>query len=128
MKQLVTAAVALSLIYTPVKAHEIYTGVHGRDGQLCCGADDCFATTYSEKKTHFFFRLKPQDGAIELDIPADRITWLPIPGDDPAAPSNRAHLCYRTATATDLANVNWAPKIIDNQWLIFCAFIPPGGT
>lgn len=115
------------LMLSPVKGHEIYTGVTGRDGQLCCGADDCFVTTYYEKKTHFFFKLKPEDGGVSIDVPADSITWTPIVGDTPDGPPNKAHLCYRKAILpSDMLNENFAKRIIDEKWLVYCAFIPPG--
>lgn len=112
---------------SPALSHDIYTGVTGKDGQLCCGEDDCFVTTYEEKKQHFFFRLKKEDGEIAIDIPADSITWTAIPGDDPGGAANKAHICYRKVVLpSDLMNPNFAKRIIDSTWLVFCAFIPPG--
>ena len=40
MKEL-AAAMALLCLSTTVLAHDIYTGLLGRDGQLCCGGEDC---------------------------------------------------------------------------------------
>ena len=36
-------------------AHDIYTGVHGKNGQLCCGGDDCAATSYRERGGQYEF-------------------------------------------------------------------------
>ncbi len=116
---------ALFLTVKPAPAHGIYDGVHGFDGQMCCGDDDCFLTTYAEHKTHFFFRLKPADGAVELDIPEAMITWQPIAGDRPDAPANSAHLCYRRYQALDDNNMNFVKRRV-GDWLVYCAFIPPG--
>ena len=47
------ALVAASL--SSVCAHDIYTGVHGKNGQLCCGGDDCAATSFRERGGQFEF-------------------------------------------------------------------------
>ena len=35
--------------FSAVSAHDIYTGVHGKNGQLCCGGTDCAVTSYREQ-------------------------------------------------------------------------------
>jgi hypothetical protein len=101
-------------------AHDIYTGIKGKDGFLCCGGNDCAATIYREKGNAFEFLTREGNW---VTIPNDRITFLPIPGekiDD--AETHRAHLCYRLANPSDsLENVF-------GQIRLFCAFIPPGGV
>lgn len=101
-------------------AHDIYTGLHGKGGQLCCGGDDCAATSYREAGASFEF-LKRDGGWVR--IPVERITFLPIPGDAPTA-TNAAHLCYRRATDEDRAGLG-AANVFDDIFL-YCAFIPPG--
>jgi hypothetical protein len=114
-------------------AHDIYTGVHGKNGQLCCGGSDCAATTYRLDKGHYYFmtRSDPQAGDApaskphEVEIPQDRITFLPIPGDQPTDDAqHHAHLCYRLALPGDYVGA-LAKNVFDNIFL-YCAFIPPG--
>ena len=40
MKNL-AAAIALLCLSSSVLAHDIYTDLHDRDGNLCCGRQDC---------------------------------------------------------------------------------------
>ena len=41
--------------FSVASAHDIYTGVHGKNGQLCCGGDDCAATSFRERGGQFEF-------------------------------------------------------------------------
>lgn len=107
----------------PVHAHDIYTGVHGRDGQLCCGGDDCATTFWRERKGHFEFLTRERTW---VEIPPDRITYLPIPGEPEDAPANFAHLCYRPATESD--RLGPAAGNVFGDIFLYCAFIKPGGT
>lgn len=107
---------------TPAMAHDIYTGVHGKGGALCCGGSDCALTSYRESGGAFEFLTKEGHW---ISIPADRITFLPIPGDPPHNDSHAAHLCYRAPGIYDDAD-----KLVsgDGQEIfLYCAFIPPGG-
>jgi len=102
-------------------AHDIYTGVHGRDGQLCCGGSDCAATAFREHGGEYEFLTREQRW---IAIPQERITFLPIPGDPPADNSHHAHLCYRKATDVDRAGP-LSSSVFEDIFL-YCAFIPPG--
>jgi hypothetical protein len=106
---------------TAAGAHDIYTGVHGRNGQLCCGGDDCSSTTFRERDGHFEFLTREQEW---VAIPEERITFLPIPGDRPDADPHHAHLCYRRATAGD--RIGAASRNVFKNIYLYCAFIPPG--
>jgi len=103
-------------------AHEIYTGVHGKDGQICCGGDDCAATIFRERGDRYEFLSREGHW---IFVPVDRITFLPIPGDPPSPDGHRAHLCYRNPGRYD------APESLvggDGQTIhLYCAFIPPAG-
>jgi hypothetical protein len=109
--------------------HEIYTGVHGRDGQLCCGADDCALTVYREAAGAFEFLTRENDW---VRVPQERITFLPIPGDPPHEDGHAAHLCYRAAGQSDRESDAFAPEIATTTTgralVVYCAFIPPGAT
>ena len=107
--------------FSSTSAHDIYTGVHGRNGQLCCGGDDCAATFYREHGDGFEFLTRERQW---IAIPAERITFLPIPGDPPNDDSHHAHLCYRSATEEDRAGLA-SSNVFDGIFL-YCAFIPPG--
>ncbi len=113
---------AVILCSAPAQAHDIYTGVYGKDRQLCCGGDDCAATIYREAGARYEFLTREKNW---VDIPVERITFLPIPGDsDEDAMPNRAHLCYRKANETDHIN---NPENVFGDIYLYCAFIPPGG-
>jgi hypothetical protein len=107
--------------HSAANAHEIYTGLHGRNGQLCCGGDDCASTVYRERGGTFEFLTREQRW---IAIPQERITFLPIPGDPPSDESHHAHLCYRSATDFDRHGPSSA-SVFENIFL-YCAFIPPG--
>ena len=110
----------------PTNAHEIYTGLRGKNGQLCCGADDCEPTVYELRKGHYFFFTREHHW---IEIPEERITFLPIPGDEDVTTHNHAHLCYREAVDSDFNNPYGTPNLFTGEgetiWL-WCAFIPPG--
>lgn len=113
----------LAIATAPATAHDIYTGVHGKNGQLCCGGDDCAATTYRESAGGFEFLTRENKWVV---IPQERITFLPIPGDPPSDDTHRAHLCYRAANDNDRSNGN-SVNVFGDIFL-YCAFIPPGAT
>ena len=116
---------AILLATTPAISHGIYSGVTGKDGQLCCGADDCSATVYRESGGTFEFLTREQ---IWVQIPSDRITFLPIPGDEiPPGEAHRAHICYRAATNLDRVTPYKRANVFGDIYL-WCAFIPPGGV
>lgn len=103
-------------------AHDIYTGVHGRDDQLCCGGTDCSATFWRERRGHYEFLTREHAW---VEIPEDRITFLPVPGEPADPPPNFAHLCYRAATETDRVN---HPENVFGDIFLYCAFIKPTGS
>jgi hypothetical protein len=105
----------------PTGAHDIYTGVRNKTGLLCCGGNDCAATSYREQGGRFEFLTREQDW---IEIPQERIQFLPIPGDPPNNDSHHAHLCYRSATDFDRQGPS-ASNVFERIYL-YCAFIPPG--
>jgi hypothetical protein len=117
----VACALALSALPERALSHDIYTGVHDRTGQLCCGGNDCAATTYRERGGRFEFLTREERW---VAIPEDRITFLPIPGDKSAGDGHNAHLCYRPATEIDRMGAS-ASSVFETIFL-YCAFIPPG--
>ena len=107
-------------------AHDIYTGLHDKSGQLCCGGADCAVTTYREHGERYEFLTRENHW---VTIPKDRITFLPVPGDDYVTDRiNRAHLCYREATDSDsMAGMSGNVMSGEGQSIyLYCAFIPPG--
>jgi hypothetical protein len=52
MKSILRSAFAVTTI-SAVSAHDIYTGVTGKQGALCCGGSDCSATSYREREGRF---------------------------------------------------------------------------
>ena len=126
LKALLSATLGGALAIAPLsapRAHEIYTGVHGKNGQLCCGGNDCAATTYRESGGRFEFLTREEQW---VEIPSQRIIFLPIPGDPPSDDSHRAHLCYRHATDEDREG-GYSFNVFEDIYL-YCAFIPPGST
>lgn len=95
LKALICATLSGALTIAPIsapRAHDIYTGVHGKDGRLCCGGSDCAITSYREQGGAFEFLTRESR---RVNIPSERITFLPVPGYLPSDDSHHAHLCYR---------------------------------
>lgn len=115
------------LTSAPAWSHDIYTNVHGKDGQLCCGDQDCFPTFYRNVGGDYEIFIIAQNRW--LRVPEERITFLPIPGDPSANMDHRAHICYRIADDGDKAslNDNITNRIIDGL-VVWCVFINPGST
>ncbi len=108
--------------FSAVSAHDIYTGVHGKNGQLCCGGTDCAVTSYREHGGRFEFLTRERQW---IEIPEERITFLPIPGDPPDnSDDHHGHLCYRSATDSD--RLGPASSNVFEDIFLYCAFIPPG--
>lgn len=105
----------------PTQAHDIYTGIRGKNGQICCGGSDCAVTTYRERADRYQFLTRERKW---VEIPQERISFLPIPGDRPSDDSHLAHLCYREANDGDRGG-SGAGNVFDDIYL-YCAFIPPG--
>ena len=107
-------------------SHEIYTNIHGKDGQWCCNEGDCFATIYEEKGATFFIKTREGDSAI---LPSAAITFLPIPGDIDDGRTKRAHLCYSNSFAdTAYDGKRFYRTTSGRQILFYCAFIAPTGS
>ena len=124
LNALLRAALGLALVHAPfsgASAHDIYTGVKGRNGRCCCGGSDCAATSYRESAGRFEFLTRERRW---VSIPEERITFLPIPGDRDDSDTHHAHLCYRPATEGDRFGP-LASNVFDDIYL-YCAFIPPG--
>jgi hypothetical protein len=108
--------------FSAASAHDIYTGVHGKNGQLCCGGTDCALTSYREHGGRFEFLTRERQW---VEIPEERITFLPIPGDPPDNnDGHHGHLCYRSATDSD--RLGPASSNVFEDIFLYCAFIPPG--
>ena len=108
--------------FSAVNAHDIYSGVHGKNGQLCCGGTDCAVTSYREHGGRFEFLTRERQW---IEIPEERITFLPIPGDPPDnSDGHHGHLCYRSATDSD--RLGPASSNVFEDIFLYCAFIPPG--
>jgi len=73
MKALV-ATIALLCLSSTVLAHDIYTDLHDRDGNPCCGGDDCAPVKAVVLSNGNYYL--PETGEI---IPADMA--LPSPDD-----------------------------------------------
>lgn len=123
MRVTAIAIAASALIYGQAFSHEIYTGLHGRNGQLCCGSDDCAATIYRERGGLYEFLTRESQW---VAIPEERVTFLPIPGDPPSDDAHRAHLCYRPSQPSDIPG-NAGGNVFGPIFL-YCAFIPPGAV
>ena len=120
---MLAAAVCMAVVARPAHGHEIYTGVTGKDGQLCCGANDCEPTVYEEREQEFYFLTREKHW---VKIPGDRITWLPVPGDEDVTTPHHAHLCYRVANHDEVQTWNVFPDDGGESIYFYCAFIPPG--
>src|SRR5215471_18046951 len=74
------AAIALLCLSSSVLAHDIYTDLHDRDGNLCCGRQDCTPVEVRVLPNGSYFL--PRTGET---IPADMA--MPSPDD-------RFHHCF----------------------------------
>jgi len=117
---------ACLFLATGALAHDVYKGIYGVKGNLCCGGDpqtgDCEALAFDQ--------IHENGGVIVVDskryghpvlVPQDRIVWGGIPGE---VPGTAGHWCgiprAQPATTT--------PEQPDPNYLTFCAFIAPGGV
>ena len=120
----VLLAFAFSAAPPVASADDIYHGLHGADGALCCGHEDCIPTTYREQGGDFEFLTREGDW---VRIPSGRISFRFVPGDPPNDDSHHAHLCYRPSTEADRGS-SYAPDHLFGPIWLRCAFIPPGGV
>jgi hypothetical protein len=109
------------LMPTQAWSHDIYIGVYGKSGQLCCGGEDCSATLYRERAGSFEFLTREN---VWISIPQERISFLPVPGDPRSNEGRRAHLCYRAATDDD--HTTPASSNVFGRIFLHCVFISPG--
>ena len=85
----VVATIALLCVSSTVPAHDIYTDLRDRDGNLCCGRQDCMPVEATELPDGSYFL--PKTGEI---IPTD----MAMP-----SPDNRFHHCFYDPKANDFA-------------------------
>jgi hypothetical protein len=128
--RLMEATIGVLLMATltaSVCAHDIYSGLHGKDLQLCCGGSDCSTTVYRETAGRFEFLTREGHW---IPIPEDRITFLPVPGENNSprfGDAHFGHLCYRAILGNEGPAMK--PNIFNGdgqQIYLYCAFIPPG--
>lgn len=99
------------LIFASVEcwAHDPYTGLRDRAGQLCCSGEDCEVINnyfvHSDGGAAFYSSRWKQ----WIHIYPDQITWMALPGGS-------AHWCGRVMLPMD------APT---GMLITFCAFIDP---
>jgi hypothetical protein len=123
----------------PSQAHEWYTGLHDKRGQLCCGANDCEPTHFRIVEGRYELQLR--DGRW-FGLSAEDITFLPVPednkppfkmtdGSDDTDVSHRAHMCYvlpdATVNYTDVWKAHFFRVSNGIAIIFYCAFIPPQG-
>jgi hypothetical protein len=120
--------VVLSVI--PAGAHDIYRGVTGPGGQLCCGGDP--VTGDCERLEHEQIRWR-RDGTVEMRsrrygrtilIGAETVLPTGIPGDRDAA----GHYCGVPRERVGRAGEAPTPAQPDRDYWTFCAFVAPGGV
>src|SRR5246127_4361931 len=107
MKKLV-APIALLFMSSTVLAHDIYSTLRDRDGNLCCGGQDCMpvqATVLPDGNYHL-----PTTDEI---IPADMAT---------PSPDDRLHHCIYYPRASEFDP--WDGKIWESKPKTRCFFAP----
>ncbi len=125
-------------VFQPAHAHDIYSGVHGKTGNLCCGGDpitgDCTPAPARARGGFIEFIIHPPSirksysgmADITISVPDSEVTFLPIPGEEkqslPPAPVGYVygHYCGRPSTFS-------APNVY-NEWYTYCSFYPPGSS
>jgi len=119
----VAVAVGLLALTKPAVAHDIYTNTHGRDGQLCCGDNDCSPTQW--RVVDKVYQFLSREGHW-ISVPEDRITFLPLPGDVSSGDTHRAHLCYKAPPVGPPMSPDRLMHGDGQTILFYCAWIPPG--
>ena len=108
MKEL-AAAIALLCLSTSVLAHDIYSTLRDRDGNLCCGGQDCKPVQATVLPNGNYFL--PETGEI---IPADMAT---------PSPDNRFHHCLYPAAPIANEFDRWGP-VWESKPKTRCFFAP----
>ncbi len=130
---MIRAALALTaaLVAAPVLSHDVYTSLHGKNGQWCCNGDangvkgDCAPALAKARGDGYDFLVRGKDW---VHVPNSRITFLPVPGEEtqqlPPAPDNMrwGHFCGKKVTA---AYTPLNPDNVMDGYLFFCAFLDP---
>ena len=104
----VLASLALLVSWsTPLRAHDIYTGLTDKDGTSCCNNLDCRPVQY---------RMTPVGVQVLVDgkwiaVPDDTIQYRVLPGD--TGETGGAHWCGWTT--------NWKTKT-------YCTILPPNSA
>ena len=120
-------------------AHDIYSHVFGKGGQLCCGGDpvtgDCAPVIAQIEGDYVVYFIHPgrirqsykEMPDVRVRVPISFVTFLPIAGQEqqedvpmPGPGQAIGHFCGRPATFT-------AANVFDG-WLVYCAFLDPGAT
>ena len=102
------ATIALLCVSSTVLAHDIYSGLRDRDGNLCCGGQDCMPVQATVLPDGNYYL--PTTDEI---IPADMAT---------PSPDDRFHHCiyYPRASAFD----PWDGQIWESKAKTRCFFAP----
>jgi len=122
--RLAAGAMALLMGLSAAHGHDIYKGVYGSSGRLCCGGDpvtgDCEALApeqITELPDAFVFQSRRYNSTVL--VPKSKIEYRAIPGE---IPGTAGHWCGvpRIADPT--------PEQPDPAHLTYCAFVNPGST
>jgi hypothetical protein len=114
---LAAVAVAIVLLFAlPARAHDIYMGVTGYDGQNCCHGEDCEEAEYREARGVVEFYSTRHSAWVKVD-PRD-ITYRSIPGARPG----KGHWCGKPRDKTG------TKRGIDPMFSTYCAFMPSGDS
>lgn len=124
------AAIVLLFLAKAAHAHDVYTDVHGKDGQWCCNGDgpnpDCARSEWRLVPSSTNYEFLSKEGHW-ITIPQDRITFLPLPGDIESGDAHRGHLCY-SSPGPGYQDPKRLMSGEGQTILFYCAFISPGGV
>lgn len=115
---LVIAIAVLVVLLLPhiVRAHDIYTGVTGHDGQNCCSGDDCEEAEYREARGVVEFYSTRHSAWVKVDH--RDITHENVKGSRPGV----GHWCGMPRDKTG------TKRGIDPLFSTYCAFMPAGDS
>jgi hypothetical protein len=106
-----------------VPAHDVYTTLRSRTGQLCCTDRDCEAVTYRLLPDGDVFVFSSKQNAI-IRVPKNMIVWSPIPGSP-----YEAHWCgAKMGPVMGDVYPPVGPGEADPSYVTYCAYIDPGGA
>lgn len=134
MIRIILALVAVALCGGRAWPHDIYSNLENDLGGKCCNgtADgetgDCAPTLARVEGNIVAYHV---GGKVWVRVPAEHVRIEPVPGEEmqvhPPAPTGEVwgHFCGVPVNGHFIEV--WRQHVFDG-WIVYCAFLPPGGA